>query len=294
VIIKATLTLFILALSLRADAGNQEVLRPDIVLQPTSPTHIMAGSPAQIVRIPIPTLQDKERWLQGIAYQPGDPRVVRSAFFYIDKTNLWLGGWVPGAGTIMYPETVAALLPAGAKVILELHYQSVDVDVDDLSSVGLYFTDRKPSRPLSGLGIETRVQIPPSGELFRLRKEFTVISDSFALALHPQMLSAARSLEVAALDSTGEPQILLAIKEIHGEEQPYVFDQPRFIPKGTRIVATASYEGSQVQEIEDLFKLTMTIYPSDEFRAGVDARPVVKRPVAKKPAAKRPAAKKRP
>ena len=291
---KITFTLFVLALSLRADAGIQEVLRPDIVLQPPSPTRIVAGSPAQTVRIPIPTMQEKERWLQGIAFQPGDPRVVRSAVFYIDKTNQWLGGWVPGANVIMYPETVAALLPVGAKVILEINYQSVDVEVSDLSSVGLYFTDRKPSRPLSGLGIETRVQIPPgSGELFRLRKEFTVISDSYALAMRPQTRSAARSLEIAALDATGEPHILLALKDIRGEEQPYVFEQPVFMPKGTRIVATASYEGSQAQEIEDLFKLTMTIYPSDEFRAGADPKPVVKRP-AKRPAAKRPATKKRP
>jgi hypothetical protein len=194
---------------------------------------------------------------------------------------------------IMYPDTVAALLPAGAKVILEIHYQSVDVDVNDLSSVGLYFTDRKPSRPLSGLGIETRVQIPPGNELFRLRKEFTVISDSYAIAMHPQTLSAARSLEIAALDTTGEPQVLLALNEIHGEGMPYVFEQPVFMPKGTRIVATASYEAVQAQEIEDLFKLTMTIYPSDEFRAGDDPRPAVKRPV-KRPVTKRAPAKKRP
>jgi hypothetical protein len=244
------------------------------------------------VRIPLPTLQEKDRWLQGIAFQPGDSRVIRSAVFYIDKTNQWLGGWVPGADMIMYPDTVGALLPAGAKVILEIHYQSVDVDVNDLSSVGLFFSDKKPSRPLSGLGIETRVQIPPGNELFRLRKEFTVISDSYAIAMQPQMLSAARSLEIAALDASGEPQVLLALNNIHGEAQPYVFQEPVFMPKGTRIVATASYEGLQAQESEDLFKLTMTIYPSDEFRAGVDARPAVKRPV-KRPVTKRPA-KKRP
>jgi len=85
VIRKITFTLFVLALSLRADAGIQEVLRPDIVLQPPSPTRIVAGSPAQTVRIPIPTMQEKERWLQGIAFQPGDSRVVRSAVFISTK-----------------------------------------------------------------------------------------------------------------------------------------------------------------------------------------------------------------
>jgi hypothetical protein len=290
---KATLTLFILALSLRADAGIQEVPKPHVVLQPTSRTRIAAASPPQTMRLTLPAQQEKDRWLQGIAFQPGDSRVVRSAFFYIDKTNQWLGGWVPGAGMIMYPDTVAALLPAGAKVILEIHYQSVDVDVDDLSSVGLYFSDRKPLRPLSGLGIETRVQIPPGNELFRLRKEFTVISDSYAISMHPQLLSAARSLEVAALDGSGEPLVLLALNEIQGEGMPYVFEQPVFMPKGTRIVATASYEALQAQEIEDLFKLTMTIYPSDEFRAGSDPRTTVRRP-ARRPATKRPATKKRP
>src|SRR5262245_44889072 len=190
----------IVILALRADAGIQENLQPDILLRPQAAKRIPAGSPSEIERIELPSMQTKDRWLRGIAFQPGDPRVVQSAFFFIDKTNQWLGGWVPGANMILYPESVAALLPAGARVILEVHYQSVDSDVEDLSSVALYFTDRKPLRPLTGLGIETRVQIPSGEELFRLRKEFTMIADSYALALRPQMLSAARSLEITTLD----------------------------------------------------------------------------------------------
>src|SRR5262249_53264263 len=97
---------------------------PDVVLRPATPTTIHAGSPSEFHRFELSTLQTKDRWIRAISFQPGDPRVVRSAFFYVDKTGQWLGGWVPGSEGAPFPDTVAAYLPAGAKLVLDIHYQS--------------------------------------------------------------------------------------------------------------------------------------------------------------------------
>ena len=94
-----------------------------------------------------------DRWVRALDFKPGDRRVVRAAFFSIQETGQWLGAWVPGEKMVAFPDTVAAYLPAASKVIIEIHYQAIDHDVQDCSSLGLYFTDKKPLRPLTGMGV---------------------------------------------------------------------------------------------------------------------------------------------
>jgi hypothetical protein len=193
--------------------------------------------------------------------------LVQSAYFYVDKTGQWLGGWTPSEKTIAFPDTVAAYLPSAAKVVIEIHYEPVTQDSEDCSSVGLYFTDKKPLRPLMGMGVQTPVQIP-GGTALELKKEFTVIADSYAIAVQPEMEATGRSVEITAVEPSGTSQVLYGVKNFDREAlAPHVFDQPIFIPKGTRIIVTASYQNRDPETAaEDKLKLTMSLYPSEEFR----------------------------
>ena len=287
----AVVFIALLALTL-PDAISQNIWDepPDLVLRPSAPHTIPAGSPVQTRRFEIAAEQAKDRWVRAVDFQPGDPRVVQRAFFHAGKTGQWLGAWVPGQKMVPFPETVAAILPAGSKIVMEVQYRSISEDVKDLSSIALYFTDKKPLRPLTGMSIESRVQIPPNSDLFTLRKEFTVIADSYALALRPEMLAAGRSVDITSMDPSGVSQVLLSVKK-HDKDvrPPYVFEEPLFIPKGTRIVAMASYQNFDVEPTEDLFKLTVTMYPSTEYRPTNFERNTV---AARRPAARKPAVKK--
>ncbi len=274
---------------------------PDLVLRPAAPRSIPAGTPSHTYRFELLAEQSRDRWIRAVDFRPGEPRAVQRAFFYIEKTGQWIGAWAPGQKMAPFPETVAANLPAGSKVIMEIRYQAADASVTDSSSLALYFTDRKPLRPLSGMGVHTKVIVPAATALFSLRKEFTLINDSYALALRPEMLAAGRSVEITTLDPAGISQVLLAVRAFNKDVQPpYVFEEPLFIQKGTRIVAVASYQNFDAEPSEDLFKLTMSMYPSDEVRPSVTPTPrrapakrapVKKAPVKKAPAKKVPARK---
>jgi hypothetical protein len=160
---------------------------------------------------------------------------------------------------------------------MDIHYLSVNQDSDDCSSIGLYFTDKKPLRPLLGMGIQTPVEIP-GGKALELKKEFTVIADSYAIAVQPEMRAAGRSVEVTAVDPSGTSQVLYGAKNLNGRAQgPQIFQQPIFIPRGTRIVATASYRNSDPQTAaDDIFKLTMSLYPSAAFHPARYEEPAAK------------------
>jgi len=268
--------------------------KPDVILRPSSAETVAAGSGHKSYRTEILPMQTKDRWIRAVQFQPGDPRVVRSAFFYVEKTGQWLGGWAPNGQWSPLPESVAAFLPVDSRIIVEIHYQSITQDVEDQSTLGLFFSDRKPLRPLTGMGFETRVQVPPGSNPFRLRREFTVISDSYAFAMRPEMAAAGRSMEISAMNPSGTSQVLLALRDFrHDLQSPYFFEQPVFLPKGTRIVATASYENSNVRAADDLFKLTMSMYPSEAY-SELDARSRVRRPVAKRAVPKKTAPAKKP
>jgi hypothetical protein len=145
------------------------------------------------------------------------------------------------------------------------------------------------------MGVEAHVQVPVGSGEFRVRKEFTVTADSYALAVRPEMETGAQSVYVAKLDPAGVSQVLLALPEFNKDSQsPYTFEQPILLPKGTRIVAEASYLNSDVQPIDDLFKVTMSMYPSAEHRPSADPAVPAKKPVAKKSTAKKSTAKKAP
>src|SRR5690242_5950690 len=91
-----------------ARAGSQD--QPDVILRPGVPFSIAAGSPNRVERLRLNVDQSKDRWIQAFEFLPGNPRVVRSAFVYVEKTGQWLGGWGPGQKAVEFPETVAALL----------------------------------------------------------------------------------------------------------------------------------------------------------------------------------------
>src|SRR4051794_24961446 len=88
---------FIAILAVSFSATSQEAWQqpPDQVLRPSVPRRIAAGTPPQAHRFSLGTDQVKDRWIRGIDFRPGDPRVVQRAFFYVEKTGQWIGAWLP-------------------------------------------------------------------------------------------------------------------------------------------------------------------------------------------------------
>jgi hypothetical protein len=254
----------LVVLTLRLYAGTLPArdIPPDVILHP-SPFTIHSG--AQTHRFEISSGQAKDRWIRGFQLQSCDPKQIESANIYVDKTGQWLGTWTPGENVISFPDTVAAWLPSSAKLVVEVHYAPVTTDTEDCSSIGLFFTDKRPLRPLMQMGIQTPVAIP-GGTGVELRKEFTVITDSYAFALQPEMRAAGRSVEVTAVDPSGSSQLLYGEKNFNASENaPRIFGQPLFIAKGSRIIATASYRNPDPEtNADDVFKLNLSLYPRSE------------------------------
>ena len=62
----------------------------------------------------------------------------------IDAT--FIGGWIPGAGPIEFPEESALRMPAGSRIVLQMHYHTTVEPQDDGTGVALRFSDTTPVR----------------------------------------------------------------------------------------------------------------------------------------------------
>lgn len=110
---------------------------------------------------------DEETWLSGLQIDPGDDRVVHHVLVFLDPsgegegrvdetgsyscfggsgggTDL-IGAWAPGSVPTMTPDDLAIRLPAGTRLILQVHYHAVEGEsVFDATALELRFAEGEP------------------------------------------------------------------------------------------------------------------------------------------------------
>src|SRR6185295_3575529 len=116
-----------------------------------SPSRIEAGQADQIRRVVVDPGLTAERRVRAIEYIPGDPRVVRAAFFTVQETGQWLGSWTPWFGFTLLPANASYRLPAGSHISAEIHYRGTKDAVTDQGTLGLFFADRPTTNSVSDL-----------------------------------------------------------------------------------------------------------------------------------------------
>jgi mono/diheme cytochrome c family protein len=111
----------------------------------------------------------EDGWLEGYQVLPDERRVVHHVLVAIDEDGetagladadgrydclggfgvdaQFVGAWVPGAAPMPVPDGSAVRVPAGARILLQMHYHLVDEPVPDATGVGIRWADDAPDRP---------------------------------------------------------------------------------------------------------------------------------------------------
>mgnify|MGYP000389167980 CR=1 FL=1 len=89
----------------------------------------------------------------------------------IDRSSPWLDGllaaWAPGGETEVFPNNTGRVIPKGSKLHFQLHYTTNGKAQSDQSTIGLYYTDKKPENEYLMVGaFNPRLQIPPGDAIF--------------------------------------------------------------------------------------------------------------------------------
>lgn len=139
-------------------------------------------------------------------------------------------------------------VPAGSKILFEVHYTPNGTEQTDRSYIGLKFTDASNVRnEVVGLeAINERLRIPPGADNHLVTADERFREDVTLLSLTPHMHLRGKSFRYDATYPDGTTETLLDVPHYDFNWQlRYEFAEPKLIPKGTIVKCTAAYDNSE-------------------------------------------------
>ena len=165
-----------------------------------------------------------------------------------DVRSQWLTATAPGSPPLQLPDGYAKFIPAGSKLIFQMHYTPNGTPQTDISSVGFKFADPATVKRAVGTReiIEEDFRIPAGADNHKVTASFRFRKDSLILSMFPHMHMRGKSFRYLAEYPDGKSEILLDVPNFDFNWQNgYLFKEPKRMPAGTRIVCTAHYDNSE-------------------------------------------------
>ncbi len=160
---------------------------------------------------------------------------------------LWLGAYAPGTPPIRLPQGAATRVPAGSRIVFQMHYSKVAGSVQkDRSSIGLVFAKQQPEKEVLVRAVSNGYfQIPAGAENHQVTACWTVPEDIHVLSIAPHMHFRGKAQKVEAYYPNGKHEVLLNVPNYDFAWQTfYNSAKPIALPKGTRIVVTSLFDNS--------------------------------------------------
>ena len=245
--------------------------QPDMVLQPSRAYHLDADGSDVYRCYVIPTDFTHDRYVSAVDVQPGNRAVVHHVIAFIDgsgaSANLdghekepgytsfggvgftptgSLGGWAPGMTAHALPDGVATEVPAGARIVLQVHYHKDGKPETDFSRIGLYFARTEVQKTLHIIPVIHGLDIPAGDAHYTVSTMGAPSPVNFhLLAVTPHMHLLGRKIALTAIRPDGQRVPLISISNWDFNWQAtYFYKKPIAFPKGTRVEMTATYDNS--------------------------------------------------
>lgn len=247
--------------------------RPDLVLTAPSAFTVPADGPDIFQHFVIPMELIEDKHLIGFEFRPGNAAVVHHAILFLDSSGRGrakdaetpepgyvtfgsigvptagiVGVWTPGMTPRFFPEGMAMNVPGGADLIMQLHIHPTGKEETDQSTVGLYFSDKPPTRQVARMPLvlgSLIVDIPAGKASHELVSSVTLPTDVTLVSVLPHLHLLGKEMRVTATLPDGTKKELVWIKDWNFYWQDnYLFKKPLHLPEGTQLDVFASYDNS--------------------------------------------------
>jgi hypothetical protein len=229
---------------------------PDAILPMPETFMVPVKGAVAYQRYVIHTGFNTDRWIQAAELRPSARSVVHHAVVYIrERGETWVQGpttadiltvYTPGSDSDVWPDGMAKFLPAGADLILELHYTPNGKPTTDQTKLSLKFAKAAPLKRILTLQLNnTSLVIPPGDPEYHITTWGTLPNDALLLGFLPHMHLRGKAFEYDRITPGGTPEPLLRVSRYDFHNQlSYRLAQPLLLKKGTRLSATAWYDNS--------------------------------------------------
>src|SRR4051812_44495318 len=233
-----------------------QIPRPDLVLEMPREVEIPAEGSMPYELVEIDPKLTRDVWIRASQVRPGNPAVVHHVVVYVLPPGVekideaggdFLAAYAPGMPPRVLPDGVAKRVPAGSRIVLQLHYTPRGTKQVDRSRIGLVLADPATVHKelMSGMALNLRLQIPPGVRDYVSRADFRFSRPSELLSLLPHMHLRGKSMRFVAEYPDGRREVILDVPRYEFDWQNlYVLDQPRPMPEGTLLHTEARFDNS--------------------------------------------------
>jgi Flp pilus assembly protein TadD len=224
----------------------------------------------RIFVLPLPV--SETRFVRGLEFRPGNARVVHHANIRVDTTRAasaldeadagpgYTGliphaahypeghflGWTPGQVAPLLPSDLSWRLDRGTDLVVEIHMQPSGRVEPVAPTIGLYFSDRPPTRTPAMLRLGRQsIDIPAGDPSYTVTDSYVLPVDARVEAVQPHAHYRAREIRGEATLPDGTRRPLIHIRDWDFRWQHvYQFVAPFWLPKGTRVSMEYRYDNS--------------------------------------------------
>ncbi len=255
---------------------GESITSPDLVLQMQQYTISTNGNDVYRCFV-IPTGLSEDVFITEIEIVPGNREAVHHVLLFQDGTNTpiqldandpgpgytsfggtgssaseLIGGWVPGQGHKVYPSGMGVRLPAGANVIMQVHYPATVNGQLDQTKVNIKYTtgfvrEVVIASPLNHFTLNEGQLIIPANQVRTFTCEYNVPSqyDITVLDVSPHMHLLGKSISAWAVTPNNETIPFIEIQDWDFHWQGfYDFRNPIKVPGGSTLFSTATYDNT--------------------------------------------------
>jgi peroxiredoxin len=196
-------------------------------------------------------------WVQAAECRPGNRKVVHHILVYIlapgrhepydpDGTAATLVGWAPGDMPATYPPDTARRVPAGSKLLFEVHYTPNGTEQTDRSSVGVRFASKPPANSVEmNILANMLFRIPPGAANHKGQMTFTFPGDALVLSFMPHMHLRGLSARYELTYPNGTTETLLSVPDYDfGWQSVYRLEKPLRVPEGSKLTWIGRWDNS--------------------------------------------------
>jgi peroxiredoxin len=227
---------------------------PDLVIPLPREVKIPAGGTMPYQNFMVDLKLKKDVWVRASQVRPGNPSVVHHLVVFVmppgsrDEPKVdFLAGYAPGMPPRILPEGVARLVPAGSRLMFQVHYTPRGIPQTDRSEIGLVFADPKTIRKemTAIAAINMDLSIPAGAADYAVEAGHRFNQDTILYSLLPHMHLRGKSFRFEAVYTDGRREILLDVPRYEFEWQNvYVLSRPKLMPEGTVLSCQARYDNS--------------------------------------------------
>jgi hypothetical protein len=259
---------------------------PDLIFKMTRPIAVPADGTVPYLYVTIPTNLKEDIWIRGVELKPTDRRVVHHIISDLveddgkpddpapkltrdrERKEIPSGigaGLVPGRLYEAFEDGIVRKIPAGADIVLQMHYTTIGEAINDQTEVGVILAKEPPTartRLASGGSMPNpQIVIPPHHPNYEATAQKTFDKDTYLVNLYPHMHVRGKDVQYKIIYPDGREEVVLNVPRYDFSWQTrYQLAEPKFMPKGSTLKVIAHYDNSKANRFNP--------DPSQEVRWG--------------------------